>query len=129
MVNPQILQGSSSVRNTGTSATLSPAEDKTQHFTISNFTADVSEGEDYTQSVWNAFIQSVQNAFGGVGKQAFLDDQAISGNDTNQSQHPCFHFWKCGAELHSVYAREREQLRCPVGYYYYEALLQRKYPH
>ena len=35
------------MRSTGTSAALSPAEDKTQRFTISTFTADVSEGEDY----------------------------------------------------------------------------------
>ena len=94
--------GSLTVRGTRSGTVPSPAEDKTQRFTIPSFTADLHECE--------GWIRSVQNAFGGVGKQAFLDDQAISGNDTNQSQHPCFHFWKCGAELHSVYAREREQL-------------------
>ena len=78
MVNPQNLRGSSHVRSTGTSAALSPAEDKTQRFTISNFTADVSEGEDY--------IRSVRNAFGGAGKLDFLDDETVCDNDKSQSQ-------------------------------------------
>ncbi len=78
MLNPLNGVGSSTVRGTGTSASQSPAEDKTQRFTISNFTADVSEGENY--------IRSVRNAFGGAGKLDFLDDESVCDNDKSQSQ-------------------------------------------
>ena len=78
MSNPLNGVGSSTVRGTGTSASQSPAEDKTQRFTISNFTADASEGENY--------IRSVRNAFGGAGKLDFLDDEIVCDNDKSQSQ-------------------------------------------